>query len=103
MIGLLFALALSSYNNDLPPVKFQGNPPPAVVLIVDNTNSPETCGVAAPGWVIRACEKPAKHGVPVVTMPNPCTFPEAADIMSYAHLLCHEFGHANGWNSDHDN
>ncbi len=33
-----------------------------------------------------------------VIMPNPCAFP-ASD--AYAHMLCHELGHANGWPSTH--
>jgi antirestriction protein ArdC len=31
-------------------------------------------------------------------MPNPCAFP---DSDAYAHLLCHELGHANGWPPTH--
>jgi hypothetical protein len=31
-------------------------------------------------------------------MPNPCSFP---DSDTYAHLLCHELGHANGWPPTH--
>jgi hypothetical protein len=97
-------LALSSLSNALPPTKYQGNPPPVVVVIVDDTNSKDTCGVAPAGWRLMACEFETKKGVPVILMPNPCTYPEAQkDPFSYAHLLCHEFGHTNGWNSDHNN
>ena len=31
-------------------------------------------------------------------MPNPCNFP---DTDAYAHLLCHELGHVNGWPATH--
>jgi hypothetical protein len=31
-------------------------------------------------------------------MPNPCGYP---DSDPYAHLLCHELGHANGWPPTH--
>jgi hypothetical protein len=104
VFALLLALAASTYNNDLPPVKYQVNPPVSVIIIVDNTNSKDTCGVAEKGWRLMACEGAGQNGVPVLTMPNPCTYPEAQkDPFSYAHLLCHEFGHANGWNSAHNN
>jgi hypothetical protein len=33
-----------------------------------------------------------------VIMPNPCDYPETE---TYAHMLCHELGHANGWPSTH--
>lgn len=32
-----------------------------------------------------------------VYMPNPCLAPEVSDINSYAHLLCHEIAHTEGW------
>jgi hypothetical protein len=32
-----------------------------------------------------------------VYMPNPCLAPEVKDINSYAHLLCHEIAHTEGW------
>jgi hypothetical protein len=100
---LSLAAATAPYSNDLPPEKYQGNPPPSVIIIVDNTNSKNTCGVAQPGWRLMACEF-NKKGTPVLLMPNPCIYPEAQkDPYSYAHLLCHEFGHANGWNATHDN
>ena len=33
-----------------------------------------------------------------VIMPNPCSFPKTD---TYAHLLCHELGHVNGWTAAH--
>jgi hypothetical protein len=33
-----------------------------------------------------------------LVMPNPCSYP---DSDAYAHLLCHELGHANGWPPTH--
>lgn len=99
----MLALA-ASYNNDLPPIKYQVNPKASVIVIVDNTNSKEACGVAEPGWRLMACTMMTDKGVPVLLMPNPCLYPEAvSDIHSYAHLLCHEFGHVNGWNTEHNN
>ena len=61
------------------------------------------------GEIQRVCE--AKFGAPPagmrtnacdtgerMVMPNPCNFP---DTDRYAHLLCHELGHANGWPPTH--
>jgi hypothetical protein len=101
MIELLLAVALSVTNDALPPVKYQGNTA-AIVVTIDNPNSKNTCGVAPEGYVTLACAF-KKKGAPIVLMPNPCRYPEAADELSYAHLLCHELGHVNGWNSTHDN
>lgn len=105
MIPVMLAalIAGATYDDSLPPLKYQGNPPASVMIIVDDTNTKETCGVAQPGWRLLACEFDTKEGVPVIMMPNPCNYPEAVDENSYAHLLCHEFGHANGWNATHDN
>lgn len=97
------AIAFSTMNDSLPPYYYQGNPSALVVKTVDNTNSPEACGVAPKGWRIQACHVKTDEGVSVITSPNPCRFPEAQNPATYAHLMCHEFGHANGWNSDHNN
>lgn len=96
-------LAAISYNNDLPPVKYQHNPAPSVIVIVDDTNTEEACGVAAEGWRLVACERETDTGVPVIMIDNPCNYPEAQDVYSFAHRMCHEFGHANGWNATHNN
>lgn len=32
-----------------------------------------------------------------IYMPNPCTYPEVKDENSYAHLVCHEVAHTEGW------
>jgi hypothetical protein len=103
MFALLLALVAVPYSNDLPPPQYQGNPRPSVIIIVDNTNSEDACGVAEKGFRLMACTGTGLYGVPHITMPNPCTYPERLDPYSYAHLLCHEIGHANGWNSKHDN
>jgi hypothetical protein len=105
MLTLLIASVVSFglANDDLPPTYFQGNAPPTVVITVDNTNTKANCGIAPKGWRILACEFNGKGDVPVILMPNPCRYPEAKDDNSYAHLMCHEFGHANGWNDTHDN
>jgi hypothetical protein len=100
---LLALLVGVTYNNDLPPVKYQDNPPPSVVIIVDKTNSEKACGVASEGWTLVACEWKTKEGVPVIMIDNPCKYPEAKDVYTFAHRMCHEFGHANGWNAKHNN
>ena len=41
---------------------------------------------------VLACEKNKK-----LILPNPCLYPEEKDVDSYAHLLCHEKAHVNGW------
>lgn len=101
-VGLAVSALCLMANNDLPPVKFQHNAVPVVLVTVYNTNDDSTCGKAGPGYVTQGCETTVK-GAPVITVPNPCTYPEASDEYSYAHLLCHEMGHANGWNAAHDN
>jgi hypothetical protein len=102
LLGLFAILSAAPYNNDLPPPKYQGNAVPTIVVTVTNPNSKQACGVAQKGWIILACEY-EKNGVPTILAPNPCSFPEANDKNSYAHLMCHEFGHVNGWNNDHSN
>lgn len=99
---LIPLLALATANDSLPPYYYQGNAQPTIVLTVDDPNTKEACGVAAPGWRLLACEfdKDKAH---FIIMPNPCRFPEAQSEGSYAHLMCHEMGHANGWNADHNN
>lgn len=97
-IGLL--LGLSAISNATPPVKFQGNTY-AVIVTVDDPNTKDTCGVAPEGYHFMACEfKDDKSGMPIILIPNPCKY-DAID--PYAHLLCHELGHVNGWNYTHDN
>lgn len=97
-------VAATSYSNGTPPEKYQGNPPMSQIVIIDNANSEDTCGVAASGWHFMACSFRGKNGIPVILMPNLCLYPEAKkDPYSYAHLLCHEFGHVNGWNAEHNN
>lgn len=102
MISLLLGLvALSSMNNDLPPVQYQGNAKPLVVITVTDPNTKEACGVAQKGYVILGCQRATKEGISLLWMPNPCIFPEAQWQGSYAHLMCHEMGHAQGWGGDH--
>jgi hypothetical protein len=92
------ALAPSStlYSDSRPPPVFQGD----AVSTVEFSNADRvrsTCedlfGKAPSGMRTRACATGHR-----LIMPNPCTYP---DSDSYAHLMCHELGHVNGWPSTH--
>lgn len=99
MIEILAAaiIAHGSINSSTPPAKYQGNTA-AVVVTVDNVNTRANCGLPPPGYVFEGCEF-EKNGVPIIIVPNACQY----DYEFYGHLLCHEFGHVNGWNDTHDN
>lgn len=84
-------------NSDLPPPEYQGIAKPSVLVIVADTNHDTPCGVAPPGFRTMGCHI-RDGGVSIIFTANPCLYPEAAlDKTSYAHLMCHELGHANGW------
>lgn len=99
MTGVLLAglLVGGTLNNDTPPVKYQDNAY-ALVITVTNPNTKEACGVAPDGWRFMGCTY-YKDKLPIMMLPNPCQY----DYEIYGHLMCHEFGHVNGWNSTHDN
>lgn len=98
---LLLLLAIAApLNDDLPPSRYQGNAKPTIVVTVDDTNTKAACGVAQPGWVLMGCEFDTKKG-PTIIISNPCNWPETRDKETFAHLMCHEFGHVNGWSVDH--
>jgi hypothetical protein len=102
--NILYALLTTTplYNDELPPEKFQGTAVPTIVISVDDPNTEEACGVAQPGWVLLACEYVKKHQH-YIKARNPCMYPEAKQKGTYAHDMCHEFGHVNGWNGTHNN
>src|SRR5690348_11399041 len=52
------------------------------------------CGKAPKGYKTLACNQ---DGTKLIYIPNPCLVPEASNYDSYAHLLCHEIGHTEGW------
>lgn len=52
----------------------------------------EACGDKDPDWITYACYRDDK-----LIMPNPCSYPEAKTVGTYAHLTCHEKAHKNGW------
>ncbi len=80
---------------DLPiPYEYRGSTKIKVVFKETFWDVAESCGGQAPGWTIFGCYDPDKD---VLVMPNPCYYPEAGTIGSYAHLMCHEKAHKNGW------
>lgn len=81
-------------SDDQAPLRFRSNNT-AIVSFVSVIE--QYCGIAPPGYVFMACETLYK-GNPVIFMPNPCAYP---DSDAYAHLLCHELGHVNGWPATH--
>lgn len=65
-----------------------------MVIMVDTQEEiNHYCGVAPPGYHYEGCELP--NGTIVVS--NPCQAKEVNDTTSFAHLLCHEKAHLNGW------
>ena len=94
MIGVLLALIGYSHYYNIPK-QYQGNPDhPVSVIFVWPKDVNTYCGNDTPlERTFLACEKGG-----TLIMPNPCLYPEMKDVDSYAHLLCHEKAHINGWN-----
>lgn len=89
------------WNDGTPPERFRANAH-AVVVTSSPAGVAEYCAKLAgsrppPGMVIKACTFD-HEGVTIVLMPNPCGYPDSDE---YAHYLCHEFGHVNGWPGTH--
>jgi hypothetical protein len=79
------------------PNEFRNSPPEPVLIQFHETvwEIPEACNLTVPeGKVIYGCYVPTTKTTHV---PNPCYYPEAENIGSFAYLLCHEKGHVNGW------
>jgi hypothetical protein len=76
------------------PIEYQG----AAEVMVDHKQYfwevEEACGDKDPEWITYACYDPGKRKM---IMPNPCSYPEAKTVGTYAHLACHEKAHRNGW------
>jgi len=92
----LLAAGSTPYSDAKPPARFQGDV--SVALEVrDQAGVSHECqarfGAPPPGMKTNACFTGKK-----VIMPNPCSFPQTE---TFAHILCHELGHANGWPSTH--
>lgn len=74
-------------------------PPPAMtkdtfvaVRFGDRVDVHANCGQTA-----QACETQDGVRVPLLELPNPCAW----TAESYALVVCHEIGHAEGWAGDH--
>lgn len=77
-------------NLNIPP-QYMGD---TIVIISteDQKAINKDCGKAEKNYVTLACAD-----VTIIYMPNPCFYPEEKNHDSYAHLLCHELAHINGW------
>jgi hypothetical protein len=84
------------YDDGRPPLRFQGD---ATVRleITDQAGIERSChalfGAPPAGMRTNACQTGER-----MIVPNPCRAPQTE---TYARLLCHELGHANGWASTH--
>jgi hypothetical protein len=113
-VGLLLCSSLVAAENNTthddgwPPLRYMGDHDVAIHFTKDVT---QVCGVAPAGYIMEGCEFPvdpktgkpadthAPDSIEVLILPNPCS-PEYASE-SYAKLVCHELGHANGWPANH--
>lgn len=90
------ATAPSLYSDARPPVRFQSDATVSLQLSnqagIDRACHP-LFGPPPAGMKTDACEVAGR-----IVAPNPCAYP---DTDAYAHLLCHELGHANGWPRTH--
>lgn len=65
-----------------------------VVHMVDHYDEiTQACGPATEGKIKLGCETEAGE----LVVGNPCLYPEVNDVKSFAHLMCHEKAHVNGW------
>lgn len=95
-LAVLASLLCMSNTNDLPiPVQYQGGAAILVHMVDDQKTLDTICGAAPAGMQKLGCQT-AVNGVEIVVM-NPCRYPEATDPKSFAHLMCHEKAHVNGW------
>ena len=86
----------SLYSDVTPPVRYQGDA--SVQLdVTSQSGIDQRChpvfGEPPAGMKTDACEIGGR-----IIAPNPCSYPQSD---AYAHLLCHELGHANGWPATH--
>lgn len=80
-------------SSGTPPVRFQGE---AVEVVIYVNDVAPYCGTAPKGYTILACTS-MKNETPITVLPNPCAFNDEF----FAHLACHEKGHALGWPAYH--
>lgn len=100
--SLMFASPLAPTTvKDPVPAEYQEGASIVVVVFAEDRYMVEgLCGDFDPLWITYACyydEKLTGEGKDYIVSPNPCHYPEAKDYYSYAHLMCHEKAHKNGW------
>lgn len=90
------AAGSTPFSDGRPPERFQSDRT-LVIEMRDQAGISGQCqalfGKPPQGMKTNACYTGDK-----LIMPNPCSFPPTD---TYAHMLCHELGHANGWPSTH--
>jgi hypothetical protein len=77
------------------PEEYKG-PATAYTIWVDHKMVPLFCGPADPGFVKMGCMLENRR----LLLSNPCdekVWPEVKNKRSYAHYVCHEKAHVNGW------
>ena len=98
LVAAATALAPNStvLSDVTPPARYQGDAT-MTVQATDQAGINAACnplfGAPPAGMKTNACATGRR-----VVVPNPCRFDQSD---RYAHLLCHELGHVNGWPSTH--
>lgn len=94
VLVLLTLLLCCANTNELPiPPEFQHGGTMKVHMVDTQAEINKACGVAPAGMRFLGCAKDSHD----ITVFNPCSYPEAKDVNSFAHVMCHEKAHANGW------
>ena len=98
--GLIWALIIAcvwlalpkvgGFSPDLPPKEYRGD---ARMQVHFTDHAQSLCSIVKAKAGSIAC---AGVGSDWAIMPNPCAWRDP-----YARMMCHELGHANGWNADH--
>jgi hypothetical protein len=109
--ALLFALAwpaiapqraeAGTWSSATPPIRFQGSTAFHVTFVDGgDVNRLWLAGNPAPpaGMEVFAFTTHPAGAPPRVTIGNPCEFPGEV----FAHRLCHELAHVNGWSAAHE-
>ena len=86
----------SLFSDATPPARFRGDASVSLQFR-DQPGINRECqplfGTPPTGMKTDACEMDGR-----IIAPNPCDYPSSD---AYAHLLCHELAHANGWPRTH--
>ena len=87
---MILALLVPLAEITLPPERYRSDTTSTITFAKPELVQ-ELCGKRGVDELV-ACFEP-----PVIIVPNPCDYPDE----SYARIVCHEIGHANGWPADH--